>query len=302
MTNKGIIRTIAVALALAGGARAGAQDVPTVPMPPPIVFSPGTGDGTAVGSPIPIRPMFDCAALPQTTKMLTALYPVAAIQPVLAELGAASNPALPPQRLDQNLLDQALSSYGKYNCSYGRIAGPALIVIVDFAKKSDKPRLYRVDLRTGLGIDDPIRVAHGIGSDPNDDGNIDAFGDVQESLMSSLGASRGSEIYVGINGRSLRLDGLDPTNRSMRARDIVVHSYSPALMRYFNGELLMARGGRPGTSEGCFVVEPEKRDWIMQTLVDGGFLYAGYSGVMPTPKPPQTPSGQQVVFARGTGG
>ena len=292
MTNRAIIRTITVALAFAGGARAGAQDVPTVPMPPPIVFSPGTGNGTAVGSPIPIRPMFDCAALPQTTKMLAALYPVA----------AASNPALPPQRLDQKLLDQALASYAKYNCSYGRIAGPALIVIVDFAKKSDKPRLYRVDLRTGLGIDDPIRVAHGIGSDPNDDGIIDAFGDVQESLMSSLGASRGSEIYVGINGRSLRLDGLDPTNRSMRARDIVVHSYSPALMRYFNGELLMARGGRPGTSERCFVVEPEKRDWIMQTLVDGGFLYAGYSGVMPSPKPPQTPSGQQVVFVPGQGG
>lgn len=259
-----------------------AQNLPVL-RSPPIVFTPGTGDGSLALT-APIRPTFDCAALSQTQALL------------------ATQPApQPPHRLGEDVFHKAIAAYAKYHCSYGRTSGPALIVVVDFAKKSNEPRLYRIDLRTGQGIDDPIRVAHGIGSDPDDDGFIDAFSDNQDSLMSSLGAARGGEIYVGINGRSLRLDGLDPTNRSMRARDIVVHSYAPNLQRYFNGELLMARGGRPGTSEGCFVVEPDKRDWIMQTLVDGGFLYAGYSGVLPTPKPPQTPSGQQVVFARGTG-
>ena len=260
-----------------------AQDV--VPASPPIVFTPGTGEGSP--APLaPIRPSFDCTALPQTQASFAA---------------SAQQSPQPPHRLGEDVFDKAIAAYAKYHCSFGQTSGPALIVIVDFAKKSNEPRLYRIDLRTGQGIDDPIRVAHGIGSDPDDDGVIDAFSDIQDSLMSSLGAARGGEIYVGINGRSLRLDGLDPTNRSMRARDIVVHSYAPDLQRYFNGELLMARGGRPGTSEGCFVVEPDKRDWIMQTLVDGGFLYAGYSGVLPTPKPPQTPSGQQVVFQTGTG-
>ena len=253
---------------------------PLSPSTPPIVFSPGTGDGSPAPM-VPIRPTLACAALPQTQAIL-------AVPPS-------------PHRLDQKLVNQALAAYAKHNCSYGRTSGPALIVVVDFAKKSSEPRLYRIDLRTGQGVDDPIRVAHGIGSDPNDDGVIDAFSDVQDSLMSSLGAARGGEIYVGINGLSLRLDGLEPTNRSMRARDIVVHSYSPALPRYFNAAVMMARGGRPGTSEGCFVVEPDKRDWIMQTLVDGGFLYAGYSGVLPSPKPLQTRYGQQVVFSRGTG-
>lgn len=283
--GRSLTRLFALLLTLLNVTTAFAQDV-VAPQTPPIVFAPGTGDGSLVPN-VPIRPSFPCAALPQARAMFAALDDAAAPQP--------------PHRIDEKLLDQALASYAKNHCSYGRTSGPALIVVVDFAKKSDEPRLYRIDLRTGLGVDDPIRVAHGIGSDPNDDGVIDAFGDVQDSLMSSLGASRGGEIYVGINGRSLRLDGLDPTNRSMRARDIVVHSYSPTLMRYFNGELLMARGGRPGTSEGCFVVEPDKRDWIMQTLVDGGFLYAGYSGVLPTPKPPQTVTGQQVVFVPGRG-
>jgi L,D-transpeptidase catalytic domain len=253
------------------------------PATPPIVFTPGTGDGSPAPM-VPIRPTFACAAFPQT-----------------GALFAPPSTPQPPHRLDQKVLDQAIAAYAKHHCSYGQTSGPALIVVVDFAKKSNEPRLYRIDLRTGDGVDDAIRVAHGIGSDPNDDGVIDSFSDVQDSLMSSLGAARGGEIYVGINGRSLRLDGLEPTNRSMRARDIVLHSYTPTLRRYFNGELLMARGGRPGTSEGCFVVEPDKRDWIMQTLVDGGFLYAGYSGTLPTPKPPQTPSGQTVVFQTGTG-
>ncbi len=239
-------------------------------------------------NPVPIRPSFFCADLQQTQNIFAMTY--------------SQSGLLPAHRLERMLLDQAIASYAKYHCSYGRNFGPALIVVVDFAKKSNEPRLYRIDLRNGQGVDDPIRVAHGIGSDPNDDGVVDAFGNVQDSLMSSLGAARGSEIYVGINGRSLRLDGLEPSNSAMRARDIVVHSYTPSLMRYFNGDLLMMRGGRPGTSEGCFVVEPDKRDWIMQTLVDGGFLYSGYGGILPKPVPPRTQTGQQVVFVPGQGG
>ena len=276
-----LTRLFSLPLLLLAAAPAIAQDGASAP--PPIIFTPGTGDGSPAPI-VPIRPTFACAALPQTQAMF-----------------AVPPSPQPPLRLDQKLINQALAAYAKHNCSYSRTTGPALIVVVDFARKSSEPRLYRIDLRTGQGIDSPIRVAHGIGSDPNDDGVIDAFSDVQDSLMSSLGAARGGEIYVGINGLSLRLDGLEPTNRSMRARDIVVHSYSPALPRYFNAAVMMARGGRPGTSEGCFVVEPDKRDWIMQTLVDGGFLYAGYSGVLPSPKPLQTRYGQQVVFSRGTG-
>ena len=278
-----------------------AQNVAVNQAGPAVVFTPGTGDGTSAGNIVPIRPSFSCTELSATKDRIATLYPTSALRPALADLALAKNEvaAQPPHRIERTLLDQALASYAKYHCSYGRISGPALIIVVDFAKKSDEPRLYRIDLRNGQGIDNPIRVAHGIGSDPNDDGVTDAFGNVQDSLMSSLGPARGGEIYVGINGRSLRLDGLEPSNSAMRARDIVVHSYSPTLMRYFNGELLMMRGGRPGTSEGCFVVEPDKRDWIMQTLVDGGFLYAGYSGVLPQPVIP-TP-GQNVTFVRGTG-
>jgi hypothetical protein len=96
----------------------------------------------------------------------------------------------------------------------------------------------------------------------------------------------------------------------MRQRDIVVHSYAPERRRYFNYSLVSARGGKPGTSEGCFVVEPHRRDWLYDRLRDGGFLYAGLGkeGLAqrgkPAPiKPAAAPQSafQQVLFRQGTG-
>jgi hypothetical protein len=218
--------------------------------------------------------------------------------------------ATPPRNgiLAKSLFDKAVESYLANHCSYGRStgagpnnSGPGVIIIVDFAKNSREPRLYRVDLISGTGLDTPILVAHGVGSDRDDDGFADSFSNVPESYASSLGAARGAELYDGQNGRSLRLDGLEPTNNMMRYRDIVVHSYAPERRRYFNASLIAARG-KPGVSEGCFVVEPDKREMVLQTLAYGGFLYAGYSGVLPQQAVVRpAPANATIVFASGTG-
>jgi len=271
-----------------------------------IIFAPGTGDpATApVMQPVLAYKRFACTGFAEAKARLTQHYPAE-----VTEASIATTAPL-PQRLDRSLLDEALASYEKHVCRWGSGAGPSQIVVVDFAKRSSEPRLYVVDLESGHGLDTPIVVAHGIGSDPDDDGFADAFGDVQDSWMSSLGAARGGELYRGRNGLSLRLDGLDPSNSSMRQRDIVVHSYAPERRRYFNYSLVSARGGKPGTSEGCFVVEPHRRDWLYDRLRDGGFLYAGLGkeGLAQRGKPvpvqpavaPQS-AFQQVLFRQGTG-
>ncbi|WP_160353636.1 murein L,D-transpeptidase catalytic domain-containing protein [Sphingorhabdus profundilacus] len=266
-----------------------AQD-PEVLAPPAIIFQSGTGDGTAPAPAVAAirRAEVDCASLEKNLVVINAHF-----YPVEFEVGNA-----PPRRLlDRGLFEKALAGYRNHFCNFGRFAGPAIIVIVDFAKHSSQPRLYRVDLRDGYGLDAPIKVAHGIGSDPDDDGFANFFSNVQESLTSSLGAALGGERYVGINGVSLRLDGLEPSNSQMRARDIVVHSYAPERRRYFNADLVAERG-RPGSSEGCFVVEPSKRDWILYTLENGGYLFSGLSGKLSQAVDvPKT----QIVFAPGTG-
>jgi hypothetical protein len=250
------------------------------------VFKTGTGDG-APSLPVYVKPpraLIDCASLGLSAKAISYGY-YDAISP-------------PKQRLDGKLFATAVEKYRNYYCAYGRNAGPAVIVVVDFAKNSREPRLYRVDLRNGDGLDRPIVVAHGIGSDPDDDGHATIFSNVYNSLSSSLGAAIGAERYIGINGLSLRLDGLEPSNNQMRYRDIVVHSYAPERRRYFNAEYIATKG-RPGSSEGCFVVEPDKREMILETLENGGFIYAGYSGELPKPIIP-VPNAN-VTFAQGTG-
>jgi hypothetical protein len=257
-----------------------------------IVFQSGTGD--SIAAPVPLAPLHKrmaCAEFEQGKAKLAASYSANATAPLL--------------RLDRALLDEALISYDKHVCRYGSGAGPSIIIVVDYAKRSSEPRLYAVDLQSGLGIDNPVMVAHGIGSDPDDDGYPDLFSNVQESWMSSLGAARGGELYSGRNGLSLRLDGLDASNSEMRPRDIVAHSYAPERRRYFNHSLVAARG-RPGASEGCFVVEPQWRDWLFDRLRDGGFLYAGLGKSFADRRaravtPPAVPA-TEVVFAPGTGG
>jgi hypothetical protein len=303
-------------------AQASAQDA--------IVFVPGNGSGAENNAPVISRPVSAPAPV-QTTRPLPVtnnvslsctdfaahrlrldmLYrprsvPFAA--PELAE--GVETPSTPANRLDKTLLDIALDSYNRNICrkSGNRGFGPSTIVIVDFAKPSSQPRLYAVNLANGQGLDTPVAVAHGIGSDSDDDGVAERFSNVYNSLASSLGAARGAELYHGINGLSLRLDGLDHSNSQMRMRDIVAHSYQPERRRYFNASLLQVRGGKPGTSEGCFVVAPHLRDWLFGILGNGGFLYAGLGGdrakEMPGPvlRAATEAVVGNVVFAPGTGG
>ena len=281
-----------------------------------IVFAPGVGSGEAIGdrSQLMPRPMpfsnaaLSCANFASSRARIERLYRPYDVPMAVPELAEGVEHSLtPPNRLDKTLLDTALDSYNRNICrkSQDRGFGPSQIVIVDFAKPSSQPRLYAVDLLTGQGLDTPVAVAHGVGSDRDDDGVAERFSNVYNSLASSLGAARGGEEYTGINGLSLRLDGLDHSNTNMRMRDIVAHSYQPERRRYFNASLIAVRGGKPGMSEGCFVVAPHLREWLFGILRDGGFLYAGLGGArakeMPGPVIRSETMVGDVVFAPGTG-
>ncbi len=278
-----------------------------------IVFTSGTGitpdaPVAAIAPPPARRDMLSCTDFFGARSRLLALYPAPALPVAQPELfdGIAPPAAADPAMLDRKLLETALSSYHRHNClRTPNGTGPAQIIVVDFAKPSTEPRLYIVDLKTGQGLASGVPVAHGIGSDRDDDGIADRFSNAYNSLASSLGAARGAELYHGANGLSLRLDGLDSSNSQMRIRDIVAHSYQPHRRRYFNASLLSARDGKPGTSEGCFVVAPHLRDWLFDALRDGGFLFAGLggkrAGEMPAPPLPNDSFTGNVQFVAGTG-
>jgi L,D-transpeptidase catalytic domain len=280
-----------------------------------IVFAPGVGTGEPATSVLTSRPApvsnaaLSCADFASSRERMDQLYRPFAVPIAVPSLAEGVEPRqLSPNRLDKTLLDTALDSYNRNICRKpsDRGFGPSHIVIVDYAKPSSQPRLYAVDLVSGQGLDTPVAVAHGVGSDRDDDGVAERFSNVYNSLASSLGAARGGELYTGINGLSLRLDGLDQSNSGMRLRDIVAHSYAPERRRYFNSSLIAVRGGKPGMSEGCFVVAPHLREWLFGILRDGGFLYAGLGGDRAKEMPGPVIWSEAVVgdvqFVRGTGG
>jgi hypothetical protein len=161
------------------------------------------------------------------------------------------------------LLQNALQSY-QAHAAAGLRAN--VLAIADFGQPSSARRFYLVDLESGVVTQ--LLVAHGRGSDQNQDGMAERFSDRSGSLASSLGAYRASEIYVGEHGLALRLDGLDNTNRNARERAIVVHSGW-----YVSDK--MAQNGGVGRSYGCFVVDLLQIDDVVRKLGNGGFIYAG---------------------------
>lgn len=171
----------------------------------------------------------------------------------------------PRGEIRPQFLEQAMASYQQHHerqrLTYG------VMMLVDYSKPSSEPRLHLLDLRTGTVRS--LLVAHGQGSDRNHDGMADFFSNEDGSHASSLGGYRAAERYQGSHGLSLRLDGLDPTNRSARARAIVLHS------QWYVSPQMVAQRGVLGRSWGCFVVERGAIEDVVATLEGGGFVYAG---------------------------
>lgn len=143
--------------------------------------------------------------------------------------------------------------------------------VLDFSLPSTDPRLFVVDLREGELLFAEL-ASHGIGSqDPTDLRYADRFSNVSGSNMSSLGMIRASETYYGDHGYSMRLDGLEPgTNDNVRDRVIVVHSADYATQDFVDDY------GYLGRSQGCPAIDPAISDAVINTLTDGGLLFAFY--------------------------
>jgi hypothetical protein len=139
------------------------------------------------------------------------------------------------------------------------------MVVVDFSRPSSEERFHLVDLPSGWVTS--YQVAHGRGSDPEHSGLLQLFSNEPGSEASSAGAYVLRESYYGKNGRSLRLEGVDPTNSNARMRGIVIHAAS-----YAEPEAA-ARMGKLGRSEGCFAVAQNTFNVLLHQLSPGCLLY-----------------------------
>ena len=215
---------------------------------------------------------------------------------VLPSLSAAERAAIvyrydavdPTDLVPRGLLEDALV-YLDVNSAH--IAKQRYIAIADFSLYSGKNRFWLVDLMTGKV--EAHKVAHGDGSDPNNDGYATAFGNTDGSHMTSLGFYLTGEIYDGTHPHSMRLDGLSRdgspngmANTNARSRLIVMHEAS-----YVDD----ANTSQQGRSNGCPALDPDIEVSVVDKLHDGSLYYAAIKqlaapvGRTPPPGPDQDP-------------
>jgi hypothetical protein len=166
-------------------------------------------------------------------------------------------------RIDPSLLRRALDALEQHHDS---ISYRDFIGVADFSLPSRAPRFHLVNLAEG-SVHAHL-VAHGRGSDPAHTGWLERFSNEPRSNATSAGAYRTGSLYLGAHGRSMRLEGLDPTNSNALTRAIVVHG------AWYVNEEMIGHSGMLGRSQGCFAVADSSLSEIVARLGPGRLIYA----------------------------
>jgi hypothetical protein len=149
----------------------------------------------------------------------------------------------------------------------GDLTAPPTLTVIDYSRPSVEPRLWVFDLKTGTLLFKEL-VAHGRNTGEN---MATRFSDAMNSHQSSLGLFVTSDTYVGNNGYSLRLDGLEPGfNARARDRAIVMHG-AP----YVDGKMAASQG-RLGRSWGCPALREAVARDVIDTIRGGGVIFSYY--------------------------
>lgn len=155
----------------------------------------------------------------------------------------------------------------EYLLSQNEIQRPGLLTICDYSQISSKKRLFVLDLNAGKILFNTY-VSHGRNS-----GNdyATSFSNSTDSYKSSLGFLVTAETYIGDNGYSLRLDGIEKGfNDNVRNRAIVMHGSDYVCgQRAVNGIMM-------GRSFGCPAVPAAEVRKIVDCIKGGSCVFNYY--------------------------
>jgi hypothetical protein len=144
---------------------------------------------------------------------------------------------------------------------------PTKLAVIDYSLPSTERRLWVFDLAQRTLIFHEL-VAHGRSSGED---RATYFSNEPDSLASSIGLYSTRESYVGRNGYSLRMDGLEPGfNDKAFDRDVVIHGAD-----YVSNDFARVNG-RIGRSHGCPAVPTAMARPVIDALKDGQLLFIYY--------------------------
>ncbi|HVG53525.1 MAG TPA: murein L,D-transpeptidase catalytic domain family protein [Vicinamibacterales bacterium] len=168
--------------------------------------------------------------------------------------------------ISADVLNMALSATA---CAVnsGDIEMPPTLTVIDYSLPSTTPRLWVFEVPSGRLLFKEL-VAHGKNTGDN---MATSFSDTANSRQSSLGLFVTRQTYVGSNGYSLRLAGLEPGfNGNALDRAIVMHGapyVDPANAK---------KQGRLGRSWGCPALRQAVARDVIDTVRGGGVIFSYY--------------------------
>jgi len=192
-------------------------------------------------------------------------FSVTAVLAMLVNL-LAWTPSEAAQAPNPDVLRLALKAI-ECGVASGDLQAPPTLTLIDYSLPSTTPRLWVFDLRTGKILFNEL-VAHGRNTGEN---IATSFSDAMNSHQSSLGLFVTGDTYIGSNGYSLRLDGLEP--------GFNLHAYDRAIVMHgapYVSEGFIKKVGRIGRSWGCPAVRPEIAHALIDTLKGGQYVFAYY--------------------------
>lgn len=202
--------------------------------------------GTTASSSVVVPPVARSAQPAQQPDASTSqLDPSAAVLARLETLAPEADPGVLALALEAR------------NCAIrsGEVDQDAKLAVIDYSRPSTDKRLWVFDVAHDQLLFREL-VAHGQGSGDN---YATRFSNQDNSHQTSLGLFLTAETYIGNNGYSLKLDGVERGfNDNARSRAIVMHG-----AWYVNPEMVASKG-RIGRSHGC----PALNQGIARRVID----------------------------------
>jgi L,D-transpeptidase catalytic domain len=168
--------------------------------------------------------------------------------------------------LSRKAFEYAWTGYYKLR-KKGLLHRTNILSICDFSQSSANQRMYVIDVRNRRMLYRTY-VAHGINSGEE---FANSFSNRPESCKSSLGFYVTSRTYNGMNGLSLRIEGVDKGfNDNARKRAIVIHGASYVSQR------ILHKYGVMGTTFGCPAIPTEMSSQIIPVVKNGSCFFIYY--------------------------
>jgi hypothetical protein len=165
--------------------------------------------------------------------------------------------------LTRQVFDYALKGFN-FMTKMGMLGNKEILSIVDFSKPSSEKRLFIIDLQN-VEVLFQTYVAHGAKSGKE---FASQFSNALSSYKSSLGFYETLNTYMGGNGYSLRLQGMENgINDNASKRAIVLHGAG------YVDERLIHSQGYIGRSWGCPAVPQALHRSIIDKIKNGTCLF-----------------------------